>query len=359
MFAPWLDLTHQRPARPGEPRWFVVVTESGQTKDVEVDGPSRVTIDGKELIPHSRTFIPASLKDNPFLVNTGYQAQLDALPEPYRSAVRDGNFMAARKDDERQVIPTAWVLQAQSRWTPRPPQGVPMCAMGVDVAAGGDDETVIAMRYDGWYAPLIGVPGRKTPDGAAVAGLVMQHRRGSPKVVIDVGGGYGGAPFEHIRANGIEVVGYKGAAATQTRTKDRQLKFVNTSGFLRGKRPKPRAKLDATQNWQGRKMRWSVQVERDGGVAQFAGGDDRYARYLHRVQLALDVPHPEVEEAAQYGEVRLDVEMLPDEGLEQMGMIGQMVEDLCRGHPIAPQLQPQLTHRRYLRRSRQHREGLY
>ena len=77
-----------------------------------------VELGGRKLIPMSRSFIPAELADNPYLVNTGYQAVLDGLPEPLRSAVRDGNFMAARKDGEWQAIPTAWVMAAQARWTP-------------------------------------------------------------------------------------------------------------------------------------------------------------------------------------------------------------------------------------------------
>jgi hypothetical protein len=179
------------------------------------------------VLPRSRSFIPAALGDNPFLKDTGYQATLDALPEPLRSAVRDGNFMAVRRDAPDQVIPSAWVMAAQSRWTPHPPPGVPMCAIGVDVAQGGEDHTVLSCRYDGWFAPLIAVPGRETPSGREVAGLVVVHRRGNPIVVVDMGGGYGGAALEHLRANGIEVRGYKGAEAATGRTRDRQLRFVN------------------------------------------------------------------------------------------------------------------------------------
>lgn len=230
MFRPWLDLTHPRPAKPGELRWFITVTENGQAKDVEVDGPQPVAIHGSTLVPHSRTFIPAALKDNPFLIDTGYQAQLDSLPEPYRSAVRDGNFMAARKDDVRQVIPTQWVLLAQERWSKFPPKGVPMCAMGVDASGGGNDPMVIAPRYDGWFAPLVEVPGSDIPldrMGAYCAGVVVSHRRDNALVIVDMGGGYGGPMYEHLKANDLPVRAHKGAQATDGRTKDRQLKFAN------------------------------------------------------------------------------------------------------------------------------------
>jgi hypothetical protein len=105
--------------------------------------------------------------------------------------VRDGNFMAARADDQRQVIPSNWVRQAQLRWTPRPPQDVPMTAIGVDVAQGGSDSTVLAPRYDTWYAPLIVVPRKETPTPSSAAALVVQRRRHGAAVIVDVGAGYG------------------------------------------------------------------------------------------------------------------------------------------------------------------------
>lgn len=226
MFRPWLDLTHPKPAKPGELRWFVTDPDG---KDMEVDGPEPVQLAGSDYIPKSRTFIPAALRDNPFLINTGYQAELDALPEPIRSAVRDGNFMAAREDDEWQAIPSSWVFDAQSRWLPVPPYHVPMCTMGVDVAQGGRDDTTIACRHDGWYAPIIAVAGKRTPFGKDVAGLIVAHRRDNAVVIIDMGGGYGGAAYEHLKSNSSDfpVKGYKGAEKSTHRTKDRRLAFVN------------------------------------------------------------------------------------------------------------------------------------
>lgn len=227
MFRPWLDITHPKPAKAGELRWFVTAPDG---KDLEVDGPTPVDLPDTDrpLIPLSRTFIPAALRDNPYLVNTGYQAQLDGLPEPLRSAVRDGNFMAARADDPWQVVPTQWVIEAQARWTEKPPEGIPLCSLAVDVAQGGGDETVLAMRHDWWFAPLVAVPGEKTPDGPSVAALVVAHRRGIAPVIVDMGGGYGGSARDHLKANGVECVAYKGAEATKGRTKDRQFGFYNT-----------------------------------------------------------------------------------------------------------------------------------
>lgn len=227
MFRPWLDITHPRPAQPGDLRWFITTPDG---KDMEVNDNIPVQLENKTFIPRSRTFIPATLADNPFLADTGYQAQLDALPEPYRSAVRDGNFMAARKDAANQVIPVAWVLGAQQRWSLHPPKGVPMCSIGVDASGGGEDPMVLAPRYDGWFAEPIVVPGKDIPMdrlGAYCAGIVVSHRRDGAIVVIDMGGGYGGPAYEQLKANGIETTAWKGAEKSTRRTADKKLTFVN------------------------------------------------------------------------------------------------------------------------------------
>ena len=48
----------------------------------------------------------------------------------------------------------------------------------------------------------------------------------------------------------------------------------------------------------------------------------------HGVELALDVAAPEFQKPAQLREVRGNVELLPDEALQQIGMVRQTVDDL-------------------------------
>lgn len=224
-FGAWLDERHPNPAKAGELRYYVT-DEDGN--DVEVkSADDYILIKGEKYYPKSRTFIPASVSDNPF-INEDYKNQLNMLPEPYRSALRDGNFLNARQDDEWQVIPTAWIRAAQDRWRKYgKPEHVPQCAIGVDVAQGGTDRTVLAIRYDGYFDELVTVEGAKTPDGPSVAALVVQHRRGNPKVIIDMGGGYGGSAYDHLKQNNIDVIGHKGAQASMARTKDKLLGFFN------------------------------------------------------------------------------------------------------------------------------------
>jgi hypothetical protein len=223
-WAAWLDPKHPKPAKPGELRWYTT-DESG--RELEVDGPGPHMIGGEQVIARSRTFIPAKLSDNPDLAATNYAAVLAALPAELRAAYRDGRFDAGLEDDPWQAIPTDWVLQAQERWSKVPPVGIPMCAIGVDVAQGGTDNTVLAQRHDGWFAPLHSVPGAQTPGGTDVAGIVIARRRDNAKVIIDIGGGWGGDAYAHLKANGVDVDSYMGVKKSLRRTVDNQLTFFN------------------------------------------------------------------------------------------------------------------------------------
>lgn len=220
---PWLDPAHPNPAKPGELRWFTTV--SGE--DVEVDGPGPHEIDGRLVRARSRTFIPGKLENNPELMSSGYAATLEAMPEPMRTMLREGRFDVAAKDADFQVIPTQWIVAAQARWQPRPPQGVMMTAMGFDPAGGGSDHAALAYRYGGWIGELVAVKGQDTADGSSMAALLMKHRRDNAAVVVDMGGGYGGAVALRLQDNGIEPVKFNGAVASAARTKDGSLGFVN------------------------------------------------------------------------------------------------------------------------------------
>jgi hypothetical protein len=226
MFAPWLEPTYPNPAKPGELRWVVV---DGEDHDIWVDGPGEYDIGGGEMrSAESRTFVPSSIEDNPELAATDYKKRLDALPAEIRRLLM-GGFRESLRDDEAQAIPTSWVQAAFKRWTPEPPQGVPMTAIAVDPAAGGIDKTVLAARHDWWYAPLVAVPGAQTPLGRDVAGLVVTNRRHQAKIVIDMGGGYGSGVWECLLDNvdRDDLVPYRGMDGSSSRTKDGKLGFVN------------------------------------------------------------------------------------------------------------------------------------
>lgn len=229
-FAPWLDDKFVNPAMPGELRWAVYITESGEGTMHWVDGPGEYEFEGEKYTAKSYTFIPASLEDNPHRNTPEYRAQLQSLPEPLRSQLLYGKFGSGLKDSENQCIPTQWVREAQSRWKDEPPKDAPMCTIGVDCSGGGEDPMVQAPRYDGWFSRLIKTPAKDIPQeraGAHAAGLVIAQRRDQAKIVVDMGGGYGGPLYEHLKANEVDCVAYKGAEGTTRRSIDGKLKFTN------------------------------------------------------------------------------------------------------------------------------------
>jgi len=226
-WGPWLDDNNPLyPYPEGKLLWF---TNLGG-KDVMVDGPEPIPDPdkpGKFITPRSRTFIRSTLDDNPDLAQTGYDSVLAGLPDELRRAYRDGDFSVSMRDKAHQMIPSQWVRAAMDRWEKTPPRGIPMCTIAADVAQGGSDNSVFARRHDGWFAPLVKVPGIETPDGPAVASRVLGLRRHDAQIVIDAGGGYGGSTIDHLKDNGLKPFAFKGASKSMRSTKDRTLNFTN------------------------------------------------------------------------------------------------------------------------------------
>lgn len=220
-WAPWLDSQHLNPAKPGDLRWFAVL----DGKDTEVGSGAPFQHKGETIRPRSRTFIPARLTDNPYLARTNYGSVLQGLPEPLRTQLLYGDFSIGVQDDPWQVIPTEWVRLAQARWTERLDPG-PQSALGVDVARGGDDKTVIVARYGTWFAPLQKYPGKTTPDGGSVAGLVMQSVQDGAAINIDVIG-WGASAYDTLRDQGWRVVGVNFSEKSNSTDKSGQLRFRN------------------------------------------------------------------------------------------------------------------------------------
>jgi hypothetical protein len=223
-FAPWLDPGFPNPAQPGELRWFIVV--KGKTR--WVDGPGPYHVDDEDYTARSRTYLPATLDDNPFLARTDYRATLQNLPEPLRSQLLKGDFFAGREDAAWQVIPSDWIRLARLRWTPEHPK-MPMTALGVDVAQGGPDRTTLAPRYGSWFAPVKAVDGVDTKDGPAVAGHVFSVMRDGCTVVIDLGGGWGSTAYGHLRTQLPEdgVVGFFGIGPSHAMSANGIERFAN------------------------------------------------------------------------------------------------------------------------------------
>jgi hypothetical protein len=220
-FAPWLEKSHPNPALPGELRWFASI----DGKDIEVESGKPFQHGDDMVQPLSRTFIPSKVTDNPYLMGTGYMSRLQALPEPLRSQMLKGDFHAGMTDDPFQVIPTEWVEAAMARWT-KPIKLEPMDSLGVDVARGGRDNTVIARRHGMWFDVPLAYPGKETPDGPSTAGLVIASMRDKAPIHIDVIG-VGSAPYDFLKEAGQHVLGINVAEASHATDKSGMLSFPN------------------------------------------------------------------------------------------------------------------------------------
>ena len=229
-FAPWLDPEHPNPAKPGELRWFAEV--NGHTLEVDQDYEA-VILDasGQELIikPKSRTFIPASLSDNPDLLDTGYASQLAALPKHLREAMLEGKFTTTLEDAERQVIPTDWVLQAQQRWVLQKVKlkTTPMTALGADIADGGKDRMVCVPLHGVVFGEPVTKPGIEVSSTESKGAMILGIAKDDPQINIDCGGGYGGGVADMLESNNFNVRRCKGAFKSIAMDRDKVRGFAN------------------------------------------------------------------------------------------------------------------------------------
>jgi hypothetical protein len=241
-FGPWLKPNHPFAKAPGEIAYVASIPDgNGGSKDVwdvderpfVLDGTRRVyDFDPRQhrpediITPSTRVFIPARISDNPYLLNSGYLRQLQAMPEPLRSQLLYGKFDTEVQDDPYQLIPTAWVDAAMARWKPmdRKP---PMESMGIDVARGGKDFTVLARLHEGgWFDELVRVPGSSTPNGPSVAGLVVAHMRDGAPLHVDAIG-VGASVVDFLDQSRLPVIGVNVSNSATATDKSGLLRFSN------------------------------------------------------------------------------------------------------------------------------------
>lgn len=238
-FAPWLDRDHKNRAAPGELRWFTTI--KGRDLEVKDGKPFHLKEDGTHdykfdvvttpveeiLYPKSRTFIFASVRDNPILIETGYISTLQAMPEPLRSILLYGDFNAGMAEDPWRIIPSAWIKAAQERWKAN--DGFPLGSMtqlGVDVARGGTDRTVLSPRYGHRVETQIIHQGVTTNDGPKVVQLII-NAKPTPQTIIAIDViGVGSSPVDFAKAS-FKTLPFNGAESSDRKSKEGNLKFYN------------------------------------------------------------------------------------------------------------------------------------
>ena len=244
-FSPWLDPRHPNPAAHGELRYFVTIDKAHfevadqtpcviQHKEIIYDFDPQDFAPSEIIIPESRTFIASRVTDNKYQT-AEYMATLQSLPEPLRSQMLNGDFMAGIQDDEWQVIPTAWVEKAQQRWREMDRRVKDtMDSVGVDVARGGADNTIIIRRHeDMFFDEPLAYPGTQTPDGPTVMALIAAAIRDDAAVHLDVVG-VGSSPFDFLDIARFRVIGVNGGTAVphEVDKASGKLGFTNMKSLL-------------------------------------------------------------------------------------------------------------------------------
>ena len=207
-FGPWIDDTwdEEDQAMPGDLRYFLR-NEAGEEEEVPDDDPREVKIGGEVKIirPTSRTFIPATVQDNPFLSGTNYEFTLASLESPFREQMLLGSFKDTITDHPKQVIPTKWLDEAMERWNPDLILGKQMSALGVDVAKGGPrSHTVVQPRYGLLFPPATRKRGNETPMGKDVAALCFELQKNGCAINTDATG-VGSSAVDSMTEGGMNV----------------------------------------------------------------------------------------------------------------------------------------------------------
>ncbi len=131
--------------------------------------------------------------------------------------------------DEDSVIPLAWVEAAVERWREwddagRPGRTAPV-AVGVDVADGGTDDTVLAPRFGRFVDELRRSHLEDTMQTTGrVAGVLRSYGRG--RAIVDAIGIGAGIP-PRLREEGFEAVAFVASQGTELTDRTGEFEFVN------------------------------------------------------------------------------------------------------------------------------------
>lgn len=242
-FAPWLDPMFPDPAVPGELRWAIRVDKTIKW----VEGPGIYGEDGqlfegegKSYTAQSYTFIPAMLDDNPYLKTTNYRANVENMPEPLRSQLLYGDFLAGQKDHDWQVIPSAWVEASFERFRKYNGASTKLVMMSLagDMALGGRDEVVIQPLLnsfdDDWYLPEPKImEGIAPEDSDQIAIAMLMMRKDNADLSVDGTGGWGSGVTTYLKTqHKIACYGIVFSRASNHRAKDKVHTFRNLRSEL-------------------------------------------------------------------------------------------------------------------------------
>ncbi len=234
-WAPWIDPGHGNPAAPGELRWFAMIND--REEEVEDRTPIKVNSGSREEIiyPSSRTFIPASVEDNPYY-GAEYKARLQSLPPELKHKFLYGDFGLSFQDNPWQVIPSAWVRMGRERYDQMKSEGKTVAlenvnpSYGLDPSEAGKDFTALCkinvnvVQYI-LYSEL--------SDSMKIADWVIANmigQRGAP-IAVD-SNGVGAGIHYRLKQLGLRSYGMKVQSRTQLKDRTGNMMFLNLRAYM-------------------------------------------------------------------------------------------------------------------------------
>ncbi len=173
----------------------------------------------------------AQTRDNPFIPKEFQSDLAQDYSDSMISQELEGLFIDA--DDAWQVIPTGWIRASMDRWRERKngnsaDSAQAQTCIGVDVARGGADATVISARWGNWFAPLKYYKGHVTNDGEKAAQLVLREWQEGATINVDAIG-LGASCYDFLKRDkpGKLAVAMNVAESTEEFDRTRKYKFRN------------------------------------------------------------------------------------------------------------------------------------
>ncbi len=187
---------------------------------------------------------------------TEYEDELRKLPEPLRTHIRRGGFLSDLKAEAWPLILPEWADAAFNRWSGAP--SGPMTALGVTVA---EDRVTLALRHGDWF-DLRTHDGIDATDGPAVAALIFGARRGRCEIGFDLRDGCARPAHDHLRTQGLPVVGIGTEAAQHLRSGFPDMHSVMWWAFREALDPANLSKItlppDAALKEELEALRWTL-----------------------------------------------------------------------------------------------------
>jgi hypothetical protein len=150
------------------------------------------------------------------------KAQWGEQSAVYRNRVL-GEFASSEEDG---IIPLTWIEAANERWQARQESGEwgPFLRCGVDVARGGGDRTVIALRHGDAIRELRRYSGQDTMETTGQVASILSTHGG--EAVVDVIG-IGAGVVDRLKEQGARVTAFNAAEHSDARDGSGELAFAN------------------------------------------------------------------------------------------------------------------------------------